>query len=201
LQETQEKRRREQQTTTTTTTTNNIQDDQKENVRQEYFSEKRYNRTERQTRHRSPSESSDISTSHGVVDEEFKKKYLRCLAYMKLIERLYENHQESDEDSHRRLSRRVCHLLFFKSYLFLHHGWHVEVFFSMHEFTLIFIRLFKYQNILFYLFFSRIELFVIDRNMKKLKELYVKLKNEHILLRKLMLNKHVVSEKKLVDLK
>ena len=45
-----------------------------------------------------------------MIDEEFKKKYLRCLAYMKLIEQLYENHQESDEESetvHRRLSRRV----------------------------------------------------------------------------------------------
>lgn len=44
-----------------------------------------------------------------MIDEEFKKKYLRCLAYMKLIERLYEN-QESDEEietGHRRLSRRV----------------------------------------------------------------------------------------------
>ncbi|CAF5026899.1 unnamed protein product, partial [Rotaria magnacalcarata] len=56
-----------------------------------------------------PSESSDISTAHGVIDEEFKKKYLRCLAYMKLIERLYENQPETDEESetvHRRLSRR-----------------------------------------------------------------------------------------------
>jgi hypothetical protein len=114
LQETQDKRLREQQTTTTTTTTannNNVQDDQQDNVRREYYSEKRYNRTERETRHRSPSESSDISISHGAIDEEFKKKYLRCLAYMKLIERLYENQQETDEDTdikHRRSSRRVC---------------------------------------------------------------------------------------------
>jgi len=114
LQETQEKRLREQQNTTTTTTTTaniNNQDDQRDDVRREYYSEKRYNRTERQSRHRSPSESSDISTSHGVIDEEFKKKYLRCLAYMKLIERLYENQQETDEDTdikHRRSSRRVC---------------------------------------------------------------------------------------------
>jgi hypothetical protein len=93
LQETQEKHSREQQTTTTTT--NN---DQNDDLRREYYSEKRYNRTERQSRHRSPSESSDISTAHGVIDEDFKKKYLRCLAYMKLIERLYENQQESDED-------------------------------------------------------------------------------------------------------
>ncbi len=123
MQETQEKRIREQQTTTTTTS-NNIQDDQRDDVRREYYSEKRYNRTERQSRHRSPSESSDISTSHGVIDEEFKKKYLRCLAYMKLIERLYENQEETDEDTdikHRRSSRRVC-LPFFKlllSHLFL----------------------------------------------------------------------------------
>ncbi len=93
MQETQEKHSREQQTTTTTT--NN---DQNDDLRREYYSEKRYNRTERQSRHRSPSESSDISTAHGVIDEDFKKKYLRCLAYMKLIERLYENQQESDED-------------------------------------------------------------------------------------------------------
>jgi len=122
LQETQDKRLREQQTTTTTTTTannNNVQDDQQDNVRREYYSEKRYNRTERETRHRSPSESSDISISHGAIDEEFKKKYLRCLAYMKLIERLYENQQETDEDTdikHRRSSRRVC-LSFFKIFL------------------------------------------------------------------------------------
>jgi hypothetical protein len=117
LQETQEKRSREQHTTTTTTTAaaNNLQDD---DVRREYYSEKKYNRIQRESRHRSPSESSDISTAHGVIDEEFKKKYLRCLAYMKLIERLYEN-QESDEDSetvHRRLSRRVC-LFFIFAYM------------------------------------------------------------------------------------
>ncbi len=109
MQETQEKRIQDQQTTTTTTT-NNIQDNQYDDVRREYYSEKRYNRTEHESRHRSPSESSDISTAHGVIDEEFKKKYLRCLAYMKLIERLYENQRESDEDTdikHRRLSRRV----------------------------------------------------------------------------------------------
>lgn len=112
MQEKQDRRIRDQQTTTATTTTSNIntnQDDQHD-VRREYFSEKRYNRTERETRHRSPSESSDISTTHGVVDEEFKKKYLRCLAYMKLIERLYENQRDSDEDiniKQRRLSRRV----------------------------------------------------------------------------------------------
>ncbi len=94
MQETQEKHSREQQTTTTTTTNN----DQNDDLRREYYSEKRYNRTERQSRHRSPSESSDISTAHGVIDEDFKKKYLRCLAYMKLIERLYENQHESDED-------------------------------------------------------------------------------------------------------
>ncbi|CAF3670938.1 unnamed protein product [Adineta steineri] len=120
IQETQEKRTHQQQqtsttsnaTTTATTTaaaTNNIPNDQADNTRREYYSEKRYNRTERQTHHRSPSESSDVSTAHGVIDEEFKKKYLRCLAYMKLIERLYENQPESDEDSdmkHQRLSRR-----------------------------------------------------------------------------------------------
>jgi hypothetical protein len=118
LQESQEKRTREHQTTTTTTTaTNNnnvLPDTQQDDVRREYYSEKRYQRTERETRQRSPSESSEISTVHGVIDEEFKKKYLRCLAYMKLIERLYENQRESDEDSdlthRRRLSRRVCHL-------------------------------------------------------------------------------------------
>ncbi len=108
MQETQEKRSREQHiTTTTTAANNNIQDD---DVRREFYSEKKYNRIQRESRHRSPSESSDISTAHGVIDEEFKKKYLRCLAYMKLIERLYENQPESDEDSetiHRRLSRRV----------------------------------------------------------------------------------------------
>ncbi len=124
MQETQEKRTREQQTTTTTTTTtnNNIQDDQRDDVRREYYSEKRYNRTERESHHRSPSESSDVSTSHGIIDEEFKKKYLRCLGYMKLIERLYENQQESDEDidmKHRRTSRRVCLHSVFSSYLFL----------------------------------------------------------------------------------
>lgn len=119
LQETQEKRSREQHTSTTTTTTSttannnnntNVQDD---DVRQEFYSEKKYNRTQRELRHRSPSESSDVSTGHGVIDEEFKKKYLRCLAYMKLIERLYEN-QDTDDGSgtvHRRLSRRVGLLL------------------------------------------------------------------------------------------
>ncbi|UJR26820.1 hypothetical protein I4U23_008133, partial [Adineta vaga] len=121
IQETQEKRTQEQQqhhqqqqqqqtsTTTTTSTANNIPDDQSDGVRREFYSEKRYNRTERKTHHRSPSESSDISTTNGVIDEDFKKKYLRCLAYMKLIERLYENQEDSDEDSdmkHRRLSRR-----------------------------------------------------------------------------------------------
>ena len=81
MQETQEKRSQEQQTsTTTTTTTNNIPVDQNDAVHREFYSEKRYNRTERQSRHRSPSESSDISTAHGVIDEDFKKKYLRCLA-------------------------------------------------------------------------------------------------------------------------
>ncbi len=122
MQETQEKRTREQQTITTTTNNNNIQDDQRDDVRQEYYSEKRYNRTEHESRHRSASESSDISTSHGVVDEEFKKKYLRCLAYMKLIERLYENRIDSDEDidhKHRRTSRRVClRYIYSYSYLF-----------------------------------------------------------------------------------
>lgn len=111
MQETQEKRRREEQTITTTTTNRRTQDDQQDDVRQEYYSEKRYNRTERESRRRSPSEISDVSTTHGVVDEEFKKKYLRCLAYMKLIERLYENQIESDEDvngKYRRTSRRVC---------------------------------------------------------------------------------------------
>ncbi len=133
FQETQEKRSREQhqqqqqQSTTTTTTTttknnNNIQDDHRDDARREYYSEKRYNRFQRESRHRSPSESSDISTAHGVIDEEFKKKYLRCLAYMKLIERLYENQQESDEDTettHRRLSRRVC-LYFFYRFASMH---------------------------------------------------------------------------------
>lgn len=118
MQEKQDRRLREQQGATTTTTSmtttktnnnNNIHDDQRDDTRREYYSEKRYTRTEREARHRSPSESSDISTSHGVVDEEFKKKYLRCLAYMKLIERLYDQ-QETDDDfdiKHRR-SRRVC---------------------------------------------------------------------------------------------
>ncbi|CAF3702214.1 unnamed protein product [Rotaria socialis] len=119
IQETQEKRLREQQiqhastattttAATTTTTTNNIQEDHHDDLQREHYSEKRYNRFHRESR-RSPSESSDISTAHGVIDEEFKKKYLRCLAYMKLIERLYENQPETDEESetvHRRLSRR-----------------------------------------------------------------------------------------------
>ena len=110
VQESQEKRSREHQQyhqSTTSTSNNNVRDDDQ---RQEFFSEKRFKRFEREARHRSPSESSDISTGHGVIDEEFKKKYLRCLAYMKLIERLYENQQESDDDSEnvtRRLSRRV----------------------------------------------------------------------------------------------
>jgi hypothetical protein len=89
---------------------NKIHDDQHDDVRREIFSEKRYNRFERESRHRSPSESSDLSTAHGVIDEEFKKKYLRCLAYMKLIERLYDNHPESDDDldiTQQRISRRV----------------------------------------------------------------------------------------------
>jgi Ca2+-dependent lipid-binding protein len=122
LQETQEKRTQEhqqhqqQQTSTTTNTTttaaaaDQIPSEQSDGVRREYYSEKRYNRTERKTQHRSPSESSDVSTAHGVIDDEFKKKYLRCLAYMKLIERLYENQEDSDDDSdmkQRRLSRRV----------------------------------------------------------------------------------------------
>ncbi|CAF1587705.1 unnamed protein product [Rotaria magnacalcarata] len=120
IQETQEKRLREQQiqqtstatttttAATTTTTTNNIQEDHHDDLQREHYTEKRYNRFHRESR-RSPSESSDISTAHGVIDEEFKKKYLRCLAYMKLIERLYENQPETDEESetvHRRLSRR-----------------------------------------------------------------------------------------------
>lgn len=120
FQDTQEKRSREQHfaTSTTTTTTSNAQNTnnitsniQDDDSRREYYSEKKYNRIQRESRHRSPSESSDVSTTHGVIDEEFKKKYLRCLAYMKLIERLYEN-QESDEDTetgHRRLSRRVSY--------------------------------------------------------------------------------------------
>ncbi len=112
MQERQEKRSREQHISSTTTSNinNNVQDNDE---RREYYSEKKYNRIQRESRHRSPSESSDISATHGVIDEEFKKKYLRCLAYMKLIERLYEN-QESDEDTetaHRRLSRRVCLIL------------------------------------------------------------------------------------------
>lgn len=107
MQETLEKRTHEQQTTTN----KNLQDNQHEDVRREYYSEKRYNRTEQ--RRRSPSESSDISTTHGAVDEEFKKKYLRCLAYMKLIERLYENQQDNDDDRTvtSRRSRRVRHSL------------------------------------------------------------------------------------------
>lgn len=106
LQETQEKHIKEQQTRTSNITENDQQDD----LRREYFSERRYHRTQRETRHRSPSESSEFSTTHGVIDEEFKKKYLRCLAYMKLIERLYENQGDSDEEydlTQRRLSRRV----------------------------------------------------------------------------------------------
>ena len=95
----------------TTSTTNRIQDNQQDDVHREYYSEKRYNRTERESHRRSPSAVSDVSTSHEVVDEEFKKKYLRCLAYMKLIERLYEDQIDTDEDidgKHRRTSRRVC---------------------------------------------------------------------------------------------
>ena len=120
LQETQEKRTQEQQhqhqqqssttTTNTTTAANQVPGEQSDGVRREFYSEKRYNRTERKTHHRSPSESSDVSTAHGVIDEDFKKKYLRCLAYMKLIERLYENQEDSDDDSElkqQRLSRRV----------------------------------------------------------------------------------------------
>ncbi|CAF3539694.1 unnamed protein product [Rotaria sordida] len=109
IQDKQDKRIQDQQTTTTTTTSNINQDDQRDDIRREYYSEKRYNRTERESHRRSPSESSDISTTQGVIDEEFKKKYLRCLAYMKLIERLYENQYDTDEDTdvkHRRLSKR-----------------------------------------------------------------------------------------------
>ena len=105
IQETQEKRSREQ------TQTQATQDD----VRREVISEKRYNRYEREARQRSPSESSEMSISHGAIDEDFKKKYLRCIAYMKLIERLYENRGESDDEleassGQRRLSRRVKRL-------------------------------------------------------------------------------------------
>ena len=42
---------------------------------------------------------------------------------MKLIDRLYENEQESDEDfdvKHRRLSRRVCLRILFFSFYFCH---------------------------------------------------------------------------------
>lgn len=107
FQETQEKRSREQTQQQTQQFQSNHDD-----VRREVISEKRYNRYEREARHRSPSESSEMSTSHGVIDEDFKKKYLRCIAYMKLIERLYDNRGESDEEldvntSQKRLSRRV----------------------------------------------------------------------------------------------
>ncbi|CAF1619266.1 unnamed protein product [Adineta ricciae] len=119
MQETQEKRSREQhqyqqqqqqqQFSTTATMNNNVHEDHRDDHRQEYYTEKKHTRVQHTSRRRSPSESSDISTAHGVIDEEFKKKYLRCLAYMKLIERLYENHQESDDEMDtykRRLSRR-----------------------------------------------------------------------------------------------
>lgn len=132
MQETQEKRLREEQTTRTT---NRSQDNQQDDVRQEYYSEKRYNRTERESHRRSPSVVSDVSTSHEVVDEEFKKKYLRCLAYMKLIERLYENQIDTDEEidgKHRRTSRRVCPAI--SSYL-LSLFMHVECVF-LHEYRL-----------------------------------------------------------------
>ncbi|CAF0755155.1 unnamed protein product, partial [Didymodactylos carnosus] len=66
-------------------------------TRREYYREKIHNRHERESRHRSPSESSDISAGVGIIDEEFKKKYLRCLAYMKLIERLYDAGEDSDD--------------------------------------------------------------------------------------------------------
>ena len=120
LQDTQEKRLREEQTITTTNRTQDNQ--QQDDVRREYYSEKRYNRTERESRRRSPSEVSDVSATHGVVDEEFKKKYLRCLAYMKLIERLYENQVDSDEDfdgKYRRTSRRVCPPICLFSFIFI----------------------------------------------------------------------------------
>lgn len=117
IQETQEKRLREQHTTTihinreqpTTTTTSSSatttaqdQNDQ----RQEFYSERRYHRTERETRHRSPSENSERISEHGIIDEEFKKKYLRCLAYMKLIERLYDRQYDTDEDETEHIQRR-----------------------------------------------------------------------------------------------
>lgn len=109
FQETQEKRSREQ--TQQTQQTQQFQSNH-DDVRREVISEKRYNRYEREARHRSPSESSEMSTSHAGIDEDFKKKYLRCIAYMKLIDRLYDNRDESDEEvdantSQKRLSRRV----------------------------------------------------------------------------------------------
>ena len=103
LQETQEKRVHDQRTTI------NVDDNREENDhRQEYYSEKRYHRTERETRHRSPSETSEKISEHGIIDEEFKKKYLRCLAYMKLIERLYDNQRESDDEQSRRVGLFHC---------------------------------------------------------------------------------------------
>jgi hypothetical protein len=111
LQETHDKRIKEHRTTTTRSNTND-HDHPNDDIRQEYYSEKRYHRTEHDTRHRTPSETSEFSTAHGIIDEEFKKKYLRCLAYMKLIERLYENQRETDDEAdvmHRKTSRRVGH--------------------------------------------------------------------------------------------
>lgn len=111
FKENQEKRSREQHVHQVS------HDQQRDDVRREFYTEKRYNRFEREARQRSPSEFSETSNTHAVIDEDFKKKYLRCLAYMKLIESLYKTSRESDDESetvHRRYSRRVSLFFLFK---------------------------------------------------------------------------------------
>lgn len=197
MQETQEKRlrdqhsttiqiTREQPTTTTSTTTSQDQNDH----RQEFYSERRYHRTERETRHRSPSENSERISEHGIIDEEFKKKYLRCLAYMKLVERLYDRQGDTDEEEterfHRRSSRRVglsllssrfpwcssLHGLLF-SFGIRRTSFNASIFFL---FSLLSIRNSISTSFVFLSF--RIEVFVIDLIMKKLNKLFEKQKNE-----------------------
>ncbi|CAF0902598.1 unnamed protein product, partial [Didymodactylos carnosus] len=106
IQDQQEKRSKERiekeeygnrQQEDNTTTSGWERQEKDSTTRHEYYQEKIHNRHERESRHRSPSESSDISAAAGVIDEEFKKKYLRCLAYMKLIERLYDAGEDSDD--------------------------------------------------------------------------------------------------------
>jgi hypothetical protein len=56
-------------------TSNNIWDDRCDDVRRQYYSERRYNRTERESLHRSPLELSSAITAHYVIDGEFRKKW------------------------------------------------------------------------------------------------------------------------------